>query len=255
MVVETLSQYVWIRPLKQLNAETCRNAFRKILDTDKVMKEIKPKLRRVVSDQGNEFKSFFHQFLLHENIEHVFTSRGTLNKACFAELAIKHIKAILGRALNDNRSNVLNKIHSAVFSMNNAVHSPTRPAGISAIDLLLPPNKRSRIGGPMEPCEQLIERTLIHYRQYQAKKHAHAIVRGQRQRFRVNDSVRIAIESDRTFSKISDPQWSSESYKVTSIVQTYPILSYRLAVNTPDKVLLPLPGSFSETKLKLAVQL
>lgn len=248
--MESLSQYVWVRALKQLTAANCRNAFEKILTDDSVARGIRGSIRRVVTDNGVEFRGAFDSFLKDQKIEHAFTNRGSVNKACFAELAIKHIKAILGRATADNRTNILGKIQNAVFAMNNASHSATRPKGISASDLLIPAGHRTRPGAPSQKCSELIDDTILHYRRYQHDRNISAEVKGQHQKFHVNDRVRIAIRNDDAFSKISDPQWSSESYTVTSVVQTTPILSYRLALITPDKVKLLLPGSFSETNLK-----
>lgn len=251
VVVETLSRYVWVRPLKQLTANNCRNAFEKIFKEDPVGKQIHSQIRRVVTDAGAEFKAGFDRFLKSQKIEHVFTTKASLNKAAFAELSIKHIKAFLGRAMADDRTNVVGKINNAVFAMNNSTHSRTRPPGIAASDLLTPPNMRSRSGAPTESCQELINDTILHYRRYQSDKSADTLSSGQKQRFKINDRVRIAIRDEASaFSKISDPQWSSESYIVTSLVYTLPILSYRLSLITPDNVRLQLPGSFSETVLK-----
>lgn len=47
-----MSQYVWIRPLKTLNALTSKSAFEKVLKNDPVAKRIRSRIRRVVTDQG-----------------------------------------------------------------------------------------------------------------------------------------------------------------------------------------------------------
>lgn len=250
VIVESLSQYVWVRPLKLLSAENCRRALENVLNDDLVAKEIHSKIRRVVTDQGGEFRGSFDTYLREQNIEHYFTNNSSTNKAVFAELKIRHIKAILGRALSDNRSNVIGKINAAVYSLNNGIHSATRPIGVSSSDLLLPPKKRTRSNAPLDSCKDLIDATILHYQRYQTKKNNHALVKGQRQRFKVDDRVRIALRNGGPFTKVSDQQWSSESYTVTAVVPTLPVLSYRLALTTPDRVRLPLPGSYSETRLK-----
>lgn len=206
---------------------------------------------REVCEETLHIVGVFDVFLKKQKIEHVFTNRANLNKAAFAELAIKHIKAILGRSLAENRANVMGKVLSAVYSMNNTIHSQTRPLGVSPSDLLTPPNKRTRPNAPLDTCKSLIDATILHYRRYQNNRNQNAIVNGQRQKFRVGNRVRIAIENGNRFAKISDPQWSSDSYSVVEVVPTFPLLSYRLAFTTPDRVRVSLPGSFSEIKLKL----
>ena len=251
VVVETLSLYVWIHPLKILSAHTCLSGLKKILN-DPVMNRIRSRIRRVVSDRGSEFKAGFHQYLIDSNIQHVYTHPGTLNKACFAENAIKNFKIILGRSLSDNRTNVLGKLNNAVYAMNNSTHSQTRPRGISPSDLLIPPNYRTRPGAPKKDCATLIEQTVLHYRRYRNVRNASAIAKGFKYKFQIKDRVRLGIEPIGTFSKISDPQWTTETYEVISIVHTLPIASYKLAFITPDNVKIRLPGSYSETALQRA---
>lgn len=144
----------------------------------------------------------------------------------------------------------MGKLNNAVYAMNHSTHSKTRPAGICAADLLTPPQFRTRPGAPKESCEELIERTVLHYQRYRNKRNESAIIADHKPRFRVGDHVRTSIEPNGSFSKISDPQWGEELYVVKSIVRTVPLASYRLAIITQDGVEVPLNGSFSEIRLK-----
>lgn len=144
----------------------------------------------------------------------------------------------------------MGKLNNAVYAMNHSTHSKTRPAGICPSDLLTPPQFRTRPGAPSESCEELIEKTVLHYQRYRNERNETAVIAGHKPRFRVKDRVRISIEPNGSFSKISDPQWSSELYVVKSIVRTAPLASYRLALITQDNVEVSLNGSFSEIRLK-----
>lgn len=234
--------------MKTLNSQTCASAFEKILN-DPVTRRLP--LRRLTTDRGVEFRGQFTTFInTNTLIKHDYTHGGSLNKACYAELAIKLIKARLGKAMADDRRNVAGKINAIVLALNNETHSETRPNGIAPSDLVIEARSRTRPNAPTASCSELIEKTLLHYRRYQSVKNAHAIVKGQRQRFKIGDRVRICIERQAVATKVSDVSWSSESYEVINVVNTSPVLSYRLALITRDNVKIALDGSYSEIKLK-----
>lgn len=262
VVVENMSRYVWILPLRILSAASVKSAFEKLLKTDQVMKNIRNQLRTVLTDNGwtelvllykllgGEFMGKFHQFLMEQHLKHRFTNRASLNKSSLAENAIKIIKMKLGRVLEDDRSDVLTKLKNVVKTMNSETHSLTRPNSISASDLVLRPEQRTRPGAPKDAIDKLIEQTILHYRRYALNRNKSAIVKGIIPKFVVGDTVRIALESKNAFRKVSDQQFSSEIYIVDRVILTSPLASYKLSYITPDRVKLNLSGTFSEIKLK-----
>jgi hypothetical protein len=193
----------------------------------------------------------FHKYLEDENINHVYSHKGSLNKVSLAENAIRRLKQGLGRAMADNRTDALGKAKNVVYALNNSAYSVTRPVGISASDLLIPAELRTRPGAPSESCAVLLERTLLHYTRYMEAKNQNAIVKGQTVKFKVGDRVRIVVKSKDAFGKISDPQFSSQSYTIDAVKPTAPLASYMLSVQTGDKIKIDLRGSYSESQLKL----
>ena len=255
VVVDKFSKYIWTAPLRTLTAASCKRAFKRILTSDSVAIGIRPFIRAVTVDQGPEFKNVFRAYVVGElELKQYFTHRGSRNKCPSVERSIGIIKLALGRAMESSRNNVVSKINAIVHATNNGTHSRTRPPHISASDLLIPPERRSRPNAPSDTCYQLAEQVIIHQAREFERKNTKNIVRGARGAlYRIGDQVRITTpKRSNKFGKISDRSWSNELYSIIATIPTTPLPSYKLALVTPDSVHIPLTaGSFSEANLKL----
>ena len=96
VVIDLLSKFVWVRPLKTKTAKEVKEAFQDILSGDR-----KPEKLR--TDQGKEFDNAnLKRFLRSEDVKY-FTSQNE-GKANYAERAIKTLKNKLYRYLTHNNT-------------------------------------------------------------------------------------------------------------------------------------------------------
>lgn len=203
--VDILSRFVRVQPMKDKTALSTKNAFVRMIE-----KGDSPK--KVWTDDGSEFKGVFKSLCTTLGIVayHTYSTK----KAAYAERAIRSLKNIMYRYLEENSSfKYLPKLQSFVKIMNTRENRSIKmaPANVTNRDAL-------RIINSRVP------------EKYTAS-------------FRVGDYVRAA-KKDEVFRKGYKPQFTREIYQIKAIVTTNPV-TYQLT----DKHKRPLPGKYYEKQL------
>lgn len=96
VVVDTLSRYLYVEPMKTKSAAEAKKAFSKIITT----KKIKPK--KLWVDKGTEFAGEFKSYCEKESIEIYSTNSET--KSAFAERNIRSLKSLLYKFMHEKES-------------------------------------------------------------------------------------------------------------------------------------------------------
>lgn len=119
-VVDNLSKFAWIRPLRSKQRQIVRDAFHDIIQTS----GRKPQI--LGSDVGAEFNNFtFLNYLTNQNIANYLLIAP--DKAVLAERFIQTLKFRIYRYLHENdTNNFINAIDHLVNNYNNTVHSRTK---------------------------------------------------------------------------------------------------------------------------------
>ena len=203
--VDVLSRFVRVQPMKTKHAPSAKQAFLKMMQSGD-----QPKL--VWIDDGKEFEGAFKTFCTTLGIPRYHTK--TVKKAAYAERAIRSLKNIIYRYMEDSNTNrYITKLQSFVKTMNSRENRSIEMA---------PKNVKNR------DAIRIIN-------QSRRKK--------ERPSFIVGDYVR-AVLKDTTFRKGYKPQFSREIYRIKEILTSNPV-TYKLI----DKTKKPLPGRFYEKQL------
>ena len=108
--VDVASRYVRVQPMKQKTASVCKQAFSKMIGNS-------PNPDKIWVDQGTEFQGQFKAFCNDLGIK--LYNNNSETKACFAERAIRSLKNIIYRYMDEfNTPKYLGKLQSIVKTMN-----------------------------------------------------------------------------------------------------------------------------------------
>lgn len=115
VVIDVLSKYLWMRPLKNKKGVSVANALRDILLEGRVPKRIR-------TDKGQEFRAKeVQQVLKDHKITHLYAQNET--KAAIAERVIKTIKTRIYRFMTYKQGyDYINKLQTFVKSYNGTYH-------------------------------------------------------------------------------------------------------------------------------------
>lgn len=115
VVIDVLSKYLWMRPLKNKRGISVANALREILLEGRVPKRIR-------TDKGQEFRAKeVQQVLKDHKITHLYAQNET--KAAIAERVIKTIKTRIYRFMTYQQGyEYINKLQTFVKSYNATYH-------------------------------------------------------------------------------------------------------------------------------------
>lgn len=204
--VDVLSRFIRVETMRNKAAITAKDALMKMIGKGSEM----PK--KIWVDEGTEFAGAFKVFCSSMGIVRYNTK--TVIKAAYAERAIRSLKNIIYRYMEDLRTDrYIHKLQSFVKVMNSREN---RSIGMA------PKNVTNR----------------------DAIRIINSIPIGDyKPSFRVGDYVRAAIK-DKPFRKGYKPQFSREIYLVTEIVTRNPV-TYRIT----DKDKKILPNRFYEREL------
>ena len=197
--IDKFSKYGWTVPLKNKNAQTIKDSFKKILISSKR----KPNL--IESDRGKEFyNNIFQDFLNKNNIK--LYSRNSLYGAVSAERFNRTIRDLFKKIVFEKGdANWIDILPTITKQYNNKVHSST---------------KLTSIQGSLKKNEGYVYKNLLDKRKKLKPK------------FQVNDLDRTA-DLKKTFPKGDTTNWSYKYYKIKEIV-TDTIPTYRLD-NLPER--------------------
>lgn len=190
-VIDCLSKYAWVEPLRTKGAADMADAWRRVL-----ARAAPRKPEKVQTDKGTEFFNTQVQKLFTENNIHLFASESD-QKAAIVERFNRTLKAKMWRyfTASDTRR-YLNVLQQLVSSYN---HSKHRTIGMAPIQV----NKNN---------ELQVWRRLA----------GDEITRGSdRRKTQVHpgDTVRIS-KSKHTFEKGYEPNWTTEYFNVIDAVPT-----------------------------------
>lgn len=214
VVIDTLSKYVWVKPLKSKEKVCVTFAMQHILA------ESTQTPKNLQTDLGKEFyNDSFKQLMKKYKINHYSTY--SVKKAAIVERVIRTLKSRLFKLFSlCGRYEWLGKnLNSVVQCYNNTIHRITK---FKPVDV----NNRN----------QMLVRTNI------IKSQKHNTLK--RPKFRVGDHVRISkYKGD--FYKGYTPNWSTEIFTITKINHTNPP-TYHIEDRKNHSIL----GSFYEYELQ-----
>ena len=182
VAVDVLSRFVRVQPLKDKTANATKQAFIKMLGSDKPS--------NIWVDDGTEFEASFKRYCkdLSIKIYHTFSD----TKAAYAERAIRSLKNTIYRYMEESESSrYVHKLPQLVKSMNSRIN-------------------RS-IGKPPKDFTNKDALPLM----------LESLKFSSKPKFRVSDHVRIS-KKDIPFRKGYKPQFTNEIFKIVKVVTTNP---------------------------------
>jgi hypothetical protein len=209
-VIDVLTKYAWVQPLKTKDAHSVKTAFVVIMD--------KRQPRHIMTDKGKEFvnakmKNFFEG----RNIN-FYTSNNPDIKAGVAERFNRTLKTRMWRYFTHNKTKrYMDVLQDFLHAYNNTYHSSIK----------------------MTPVEALT-REREAWKNLYAKKSTFL----QTPKFSIGDHVRISREKG-LFEKGFDQNWSREIFVISGIVRREKVV-YKLT----DLGKEPIEGTFYEVELQ-----
>ena len=210
-VIDVLSKYSWVEPIKTKTGESLVQAFGKI-----IKKGRKPE--KLHTDKGTEFTNRMFQKFLKENNIRFFTTHNE-TKASIVERFNRTLKGKMWKYFTaKNTVKYIDIIQKLVKSYN---HSRHRSIGMKPTDV----NKDNE--------------GFVWQKLYGEEPHKSIYYK-----FNIGDQVRIS-KARRTFKKGYLPNWTEEVFTVTKRVPRRPPI-YRIADHDSDEV----EGVFYEEELQ-----
>jgi hypothetical protein len=189
-VIDCLSKYLWVFPLKSKNPTNIVNAFKEIFKERKCLK--------LQTDRGTEFNNQqFKSFCERENVK-FFTSQDVKIKCSIVERVNRTLKDKMFRYFTANGTRkYINVYKDLVHSYNTRVHRSIkmRPVDVD------------------ESNERLAFKNL-----YGVRSLKELIQKKQRNHFEVGDTVRRKYDLSH-FDRSYYPNWSDQSYKVSEALK------------------------------------
>ena len=214
-VIDVLSKYAWVEPLKTKSGENLVKAFEKILKKGR-------KPEKLHSDKGTEFTNkLFQSFLKHKKITFFTTYNET--KASVVERFNRTLKGKMWKYFTANNTlKYIDVLQKLVRSYN---HSRHRSIGMRPSDVNL-------------KNESVVWERLYGDEANKLFKY----------KFSVGDQVRIS-KARRTFKKGYLPSWTEEVFTITKRIRRKPPV-YKIADYHGDE----LEGTFYEPELQKVVK-
>ena len=212
VVVDVFSRYVRVETLRNKSAESTKRAYIKLCSSAKDKLSFPKKLW---VDKGKEFMADFRQFCEDVGTKVYHTHSET--KASYAERAIRSLKNILYRYMEERETNkYYDNLPNFVNTLNSRVN-------------------RSIGKAPKDVDNEDVLQIL-----YSSRKPA----RERRPKFNVGDVVRIA-KANIPFKKGYKPQFTEETFVVTNIASRVPVVTYNIMDLRGDNI----SGKFYESEL------
>jgi len=203
-VIDVLSRYAWIEPVKDKTPGEASRAFKKILDS------MRRTPHRIYSDDGSEWKGVFKQMLYKRDIQHIVLINPSTH-AAMCERFIQTIKGRIWKAFYAQKSRrYVDFLQNIVQSYNNAYHRTIgcAPASVTENDVKA---LKERLYGNT-PTTKLWKPL------YPSTVKGAAKPKRQPFRFAVGDKVRVASKK-RVFSK---KYWGTFDEEIFNIATRLP---------------------------------
>jgi hypothetical protein len=209
-VIDVLSKYAWVEPIKTKTGESLVQAFGKI-----IKKGRKPE--KLHTDKGTEFTNRMFQKFLKENNIRFFTTHNET------------------KASKERFNRTLKRKMWKYFTVKNTVKY------IDIIQRLVKSYKHSRHRGTgMKPADvSKCDEVFVWQKLYEEEPHKSIYYK-----FNIGDQVRIS-KARRTFKKGYLPNWTEEVFTITKRVPRRPPV-YKIADHDSDEV----EGVFYEEELQ-----
>ena len=210
-IIDVLSKYAWVMPLKDKTGKSITEAF------EPIIKNINIKLLQV--DKGTEFyNNTFQEMLAKYNIKMFSTNSD--KKAQIVERFNRTLKLRMGKLFDaQNSFRYIDKLQDLVNNYNNTIHSTINMKPIDAIK--------------SENYDLLINN---YYRNFPYKNN--------KIKFEVGDVVKIPIYLS-TFTKEMTGKWTRELFKISKVNNTIPITYNLIDLNNE-----PIEGTFYAEELQ-----
>ena len=181
------SRYAWVMPLKNKTAEAVLEKFQQIAEDKKP--------ESISTDNGNEFKGVFGQFLAKNNIKHTMNQPGDHNHMGIVESFHKTLRSRIAKYMTINKTTrYVDKLDDIVFGYNNARHSTTK-------------------GKPID---------ILNGKDFNRQE---VTVYNEIDDFKPGDTVRI-LNDKKQFEKGTVPRWSADVYVVEEKIKNKYKTSY-----------------------------
>jgi hypothetical protein len=209
-IIDVLSKYAWVVPLKDKTGKTLTEAF------EPIIKQIKPKLLQV--DKGTEFyNKTFEDMLTKYNVKMFSTNSD--KKAQIVERFNRTLRLRMGKLIDaQNSLRYIDKLQDLVDNYNNTIHSTIK---LKPVDAVKPENYDLLISN--------------YYKNFPINNKI---------KYEVGDVVRIPIYLA-AFTKEMTGKWSRELFKISKINNTLPV-TYNIADLNNE----PIKGTFYAEELQ-----
>ncbi len=217
-VIDVLSKYAWVVPVKSTQGSIITQAFEHILKTSK------RKPGALQTDKGAEFLNKTFQAMLKRNKIHFFTSHNVETKASVVERFNKTLKTKVWRYMEyKNSDHFIHVLPQFVKSYNHSYHRSIKMA-------------------PYQVNRKNQEKVWYHlYGKDQLQS-------TEKIRFKVGDRVRITLYN-RNFRRGFRPKWTDEVFVVCEVYKRGSPVRYRVK----DEQGEILEGTFYEQELQKVV--
>ena len=217
--VDIFSRFVRVEPMKNKYSTTTKEAFLRMLrSSQKKHTPQKPNVLWV--DQGTEFGGEFKKMCNEKRIHIYHTHSDT--KAAFAERAIRSLKRILYRYMEENNTySYINQLQDFVNTMNNRVNRSIgmSPSHVTNADAIKLHHLNSKV-----------------------------TTKVKRPKFEIGDQVHIS-KYDIAFRKGYKPQFTRETFIINRITSLKPVVTYELRDLAGETI----QGKFYEPELILTL--
>eukprot|EP00734_Pompholyxophrys_sp_LG126_P000099 Pompholyxophrys_sp_v1_NODE_6_length_8036_cov_9.951134.p2 type:complete len:370 gc:universal NODE_6_length_8036_cov_9.951134:6863-7972(+) len=213
-VIDVMSKYAWVKPLKNKRGETITKAM------EPIIKKIKPQYLQV--DMGSEFYNETFQKMLQENDVNMYSSQSD-HKAAIVERFNRTLKGLMSRLFDAQQTfRYIDTLDRIVNNYNNSVH---RTIKMKPIDAIKDSNQfKVQDAFNLSKSKQISIKPPV---------------------FQVGDLVRIP-KAKTIFSKEIIGNWTIEVFKISKVLVTQPV-TYRLE----DLNKKPIKGAYYENELQL----
>ena len=201
VVVDVLSKYAWIEPLRDKTARNVASAFEKILD------RANPRVPVYLqSDRGKEFVGSAFQNILKKNNIQFRVARNPDIKAAIVERLNRTLRERIWRYFTrQNTKRYVDVVQKIIYAYNHTLHSGTR----------------------MKPSEVNLYNAVKARENLQRRMNGRKRAFGATAKFKVGDFVRIS-RTKNTFERGYEKNFSEEVFKIQRISRRQNLYTYIL---------------------------
>lgn len=224
LCLDTFSRKAFVRPLPNKSAPVVASAMKNILD------EIGKPVKRLLSDNGSEFKNVKFKTLLQQyDILHSFSTAEV--KAPHVERFCGTLKRLMHMHMTERERRIyIDQLDNLLNSYNSRWH---RAIEMSPNEAFQPENR--------EKVLAVLNR----------KRYGPVAMKRSRKdpEFKVGDVVRLKVHHKSAFKKGHDETFTGEFFKIHSVIDTLPITQYEVTNYNGDEVVR---GRFYSSELQLS---